>query len=135
MHRFIAVHTLPLGAEIREIEVMHHPRVAGSSKYGMSRVLKVLTDLFSLQMLTRFRDNPIRSFGALGLPFLAGALVAGLTAIVSWPGPIVMPAIAILCSLSFLSCVFYGLLGEVIVESAGRSRARQTLYRNWEANR
>jgi hypothetical protein len=131
MHRFIAVLTLPLGARIREIEVTHHPRIAGSSKYGMSRVLKVLADLFSLQMLTRFRENPIRSFGAIGLPFFVTALIAGLAAIASWPGTIVMPAIGILCSLSFLSCVFYGLLGEAIIESAGRSRTRRTLYRRW----
>ena len=111
-----------------KIEVSHNPRIAGRSKYGISRVFKVLADLFSLQMLTRFRESPIRLFGVLGLPFLAAALVAGLAAIVSWPSPIVMPAITILCSLSFLSCVFYGLLGEAIVESAGRDRARRMLY-------
>jgi dolichol-phosphate mannosyltransferase len=131
MHRFIAVLTLPLGAAIREIEVTHHPRVAGTSKYGISRVFKVLADLFTIQMLTRFRDNPIRSFGALGLIFLVAATVAGAAAVVGWPGTIVMPAVTVLCSLSFLSCVFYGLLGEAIVESAGRGRTRQALYRNW----
>jgi glycosyltransferase involved in cell wall biosynthesis len=130
MHRFIAVLTLPLGVRIREIEVTHHPRVAGSSKYGISRVLKVLADLFSIQMLTRFRENPIRSFGALGLIFLAAAVISGIAAIASWPGPIVMPAVTVLCSLSFLSCVFYGLLGEVIVEYSRRNRMRQTLHRN-----
>jgi hypothetical protein len=111
--------------------VAHHPRVAGSSKYGISRVLKVLADLFSIQMLTRFRENPLRWFGTLGLPFLAAALIAALAAIVSWPRTIVMPAIMILCGLSFLSCVFYGLLGEAIIESAGRNRAGRTLYRCW----
>jgi glycosyltransferase involved in cell wall biosynthesis len=135
MHRFIAVLTMPLGARIREIEVTHHPRVAGSSKYGISRVLKVLADLFSIQMVTRFREHPLRWFGTLGLPFLAAGLIAALTAIVSWPGTIVMPAITILCGLSFFSCVFYGLLGEVIIESAGRNRARRILYRNWGTER
>ncbi len=135
MHRFIAVLTLPLGATIREIEVTHHPRVAGISKYGISRVFKVLADLFTIQMLTRFRENPIRSFGALGLIFLVTAAVAGVAAIVSWPGTIVMPAVTVLCSLSFLSCVFYGLLGEAIVESAGRGRTLQTLYRSWGRGR
>jgi glycosyltransferase involved in cell wall biosynthesis len=130
MHRFIAVLTLPLGARIREIEVTHHPRVAGSSKYGISRVLKVLADLFSIQMLTRFRENPIRLFGTLGLIFLAAAAISGVATIASWPGTIVMPAVTVLCSLSFLSCVFYGLLGEAIVEFSRRDHARQTLYRN-----
>ena len=92
----------------------------------------MLADLFTIQMLTRFRENPIRSFGALGLIFLAAATAAGVAAIVGWPGTIVMPAVTVLCSLSFLSCVFYGLLGEAIVESAGRGRTRRTLYRSWE---
>jgi glycosyltransferase involved in cell wall biosynthesis len=131
-HRFIAVLTVPLGARIREIEVKHHPRIAGTSKYGISRTLKVLIDIFNLQMLTRFRENPIRSFGALSLPFFAIGVVAGVAAIARWPGTMVMPAITVLCSLSFLSCVFYGLLGEAIIESAGRGRTRHALYRRWE---
>jgi glycosyltransferase involved in cell wall biosynthesis len=134
-HRFIAVLTVPLGARIREIEVKHHPRIAGSSKYGISRTLKVLIDIFNLQMLTRFRENPIRSFGALSLPIFAIGAVAGVAAIARWPGTMVMPSITVLCSLSFLSCVFYGLLGEAIIESAGRGRTRRTLYRRLESVR
>lgn len=133
MHRFVAILTMPLGATIREIEVRHHPRVAGQSKYGISRVLKVIADLFGIQMLTRFRDNPLRWFGLLGLPFLGAALLAGVATVAAWPGPIVMPAIVILCTLQLLSCLLYGLLGEVIIESAGRARARRVVYHDWSA--
>jgi glycosyltransferase involved in cell wall biosynthesis len=133
MHRFVAILTMPLGATIREIEVRHHPRVAGQSKYGISRVLKVIADLFGIQMLTRFRDNPLRWFGLLGLPFLGAALLAGAATVAAWPGPIVMPAVTILCTLQLLSCLLYGLLGEVILESAGRARARRVVYHDWSA--
>jgi len=133
MHRFIAILTMPLGARIREIEVRHHARAAGRSKYGLSRILKVVADLFSIQMVTRFREHPLRWFGLLALPFLAAALLAGAATVASWPGTIVMPALAILTSISFLSCLLYGVLGEVIIESAGRGRARRVLYRRWEA--
>lgn len=133
MHRFIAVLTMPLGARIREIEVRHHPRLAGSSKYGVSRILKVVADLFSIQMVTRFREHPLRWFGLLALPFLAAAFLAGVASVATWPGTVVMPAITILTSITFLSCLLYGVLGEAIIESAGRGRVRRVVYRQWEA--
>lgn len=132
MHRFIAILTMPLGAVIREIEVRHHRRGAGSSKYGISRVLKVLADLFAVEMLTRFREHPLRWFGLLGLPFLIAGSLAGMTTAASWPGTIVMPTITVLCSLNLLSCLFSGFLGELIIESAGRGRARHVVYRESE---
>jgi hypothetical protein len=84
MHRFIALLTMPMGTSIAEIQVRHHPRVAGTSKYGLGRVFRVLTDLVTIQMLTRFRESPIRWFALLGTPFLLGTLLAGLAAFWSW---------------------------------------------------
>ena len=122
-------------APSREVEVRHHPRVAGESKYGISRVLKVIADLFAIQMLTRFREYPLRWFGMLGLPFLLASLLATGATAAHWPGTVVMPAVALLTSLTFLSCLLYGLLGEVIIESAGRGRSRRVVYRAWETER
>jgi hypothetical protein len=76
MHRFIGVLVMPTGAAIDEIAVAHHPRVAGISKYGLSRIYKVIADLLTIQMLTRFRENPMRWFALFGAPFLVGAIRA-----------------------------------------------------------
>ena len=59
MHRFIGLMTLPLGASLVEVEVHHRPRMAGASSYGPSRIFKVLVDLFTMQMLSRFRERGV----------------------------------------------------------------------------
>jgi len=119
MHRFIAILTLPLGASITEIEVRHHPRVAGTSKYGISRTFKVLADLFTIQMLTWFRERPMRWFTLMGIPFLVATLLAGLMALVSDAGTVVPAAIALLTTTSFLACLLLGLLAEFVLSTSG----------------
>jgi hypothetical protein len=131
MHRFIAVLTLPAAAAIAEVEVTHHARQAGASKYGLSRVLKVLADLATIQMLTRFQERPARGFALLGLPFLTASLALGAAAGLGWGGPVVAPTTALFAGLVFVSCLLAGLLGEVIVESAGTRAERRVLSREW----
>jgi glycosyltransferase involved in cell wall biosynthesis len=135
MHRFIAILTMPHGAAIEEIEVNHHARVAGESKYGISRVLKVLADLFTIQMITRFRERPAHWFGLLGAPFLLGALLTGLAAAWTWGDSVVFPALCLLLGLVFVSCVFAGLLGEAIIDVSGRARGPGVLAREWGEER
>jgi glycosyltransferase involved in cell wall biosynthesis len=75
MHRFIpAVAAATAGARIVEAPVRHHPRRFGSSKYGLSRVAKVLTDLLVIKMIRSFRDRPLSMFAT-------GALLAVLAAV------------------------------------------------------
>jgi glycosyltransferase involved in cell wall biosynthesis len=81
MHRFIpALAAGMAGARISEMPVRHHPRIAGESKYGLSRVGKVLVDLLTVKMIRSFRMNPARLFGggALGAA-LIGVVTAGLS--------------------------------------------------------
>jgi len=63
MHRFIPVFTSMHGARITEMVVRHHPRLAGHTKYGYDRVLKVLFDLVLVRMLQRYRTKPLHFFG------------------------------------------------------------------------
>jgi glycosyltransferase involved in cell wall biosynthesis len=65
MHRFIPVFTSMHGAKITELVVRHHPRVAGETKYGYDRVLKVLFDLVLVRMLQRYRTKPMHFFGKI----------------------------------------------------------------------
>jgi glycosyltransferase involved in cell wall biosynthesis len=65
MHRFIPVFTTMHGAKITEMVVRHHPRRAGTSKYGYDRVLKVLFDLVLVRMLQRYRTKPMHAFGKI----------------------------------------------------------------------
>ncbi len=84
MHRFIpAVAAAMAGARISEVGVRHHARRFGTSKYGLSRILKVLGDLVTIKMIRSFRDRPLALFGAaalalfgVGLAFAAASMVA-----------------------------------------------------------
>jgi hypothetical protein len=116
MHRFIAVLTMPTGAAIEEIEVRHHPRVAG--------IFKVVADLLTIQMLTRFRESPLRWFGLLGLPFLLGSLVTGAASLLLQSPSVVIPVVSVELGLVFVSVLFAGLLGEALIAASGPSQDR-----------
>jgi glycosyltransferase involved in cell wall biosynthesis len=129
MHRFIVVLAMGVGASIEEVEVRHHPRLAGRSKYGLSRVLKVVSDLFTIRMLTGFQEHPTRWFALMGLPFFVGAVVCGLLALPGGEDSVVLPAVSLLMSLVFAWCVLAGWLGELIMASAARGSGRRTVFR------
>jgi glycosyltransferase involved in cell wall biosynthesis len=69
MHRFIPAVAAMSGARIGELVVNHRPRKYGSSKYGISRTFKVLSDLLALKLITRFGSKPLIGFFALASPF------------------------------------------------------------------
>ncbi len=78
MHRFIPAYAALAGASIAEIPVAHHPRLFGTSKYGISRTVRVLLDLLTLKFLGSFGTKPLYAFGMLGLSSLGcGASIGG----------------------------------------------------------
>lgn len=79
MHRFIPAMTSIAGARIAEIKVRHHARQYGRSKYGLSRVYKVLFDLLVIRMVSGFAARPLAWFAMLALPFFLLS-----TAILTW---------------------------------------------------
>ncbi len=68
MHRFLAALGVGIGARITELPVRHHARRAGTSKYGLGRIFRVLADLVGIKMLIQFAAHPIRWFSLLSLP-------------------------------------------------------------------
>jgi glycosyltransferase involved in cell wall biosynthesis len=79
MHRFVPALARWAGATIAEVVVSHHPRKKGKSKYGLSRILRVLLDLFVVKFLMTYSTQPIQMFGGLGLLcFLISALTLGV---------------------------------------------------------
>jgi glycosyltransferase involved in cell wall biosynthesis len=67
MHRFIPAYAAMVGARVTEIPVNHHPRIAGKSKYGMSRIFRVILDLLVVKFLGGYGSKPIYFFGGAGL--------------------------------------------------------------------
>ncbi|MFQ5735699.1 MAG: glycosyltransferase family 2 protein [Thermodesulfobacteriota bacterium] len=67
MHRFIPAIASWVGASITEVETNHHARKFGTSKYGISRTIRVVLDLITVKFLQSFSTRPIHAFGPGGL--------------------------------------------------------------------
>jgi len=130
-HRFIPALSASVGARITELPVRHHARRFGESKYGISRTVKVLVDLFTLKMITTFRSRPLVGFAVAAVPMVLAALC--FTALWIWAAThfaplkseaIVFPGAALL----WLGAAFYfamlGLVAEVALSSE-RESARE----------
>ena len=76
MHRFIPAYAALAGAAIGEIEVRHHPRRFGVSKYGLSRTIRVILDLVTVKFLGSYGTKPLYAFGLPALISLSlGAIL------------------------------------------------------------
>lgn len=134
MHRFLpALAAATANARISEVPVRHHARRFGVSKYGLTRVAKLLADLLTIKMISSFRESPLAMFGV-------GALMSGLFAtafFVAWlwsfrdagGSPLnayVFPGSALLC---IALAVFLTMLGLIAEEALQKVRAEEQLER------
>jgi glycosyltransferase involved in cell wall biosynthesis len=71
MHRFIPAMTSLAGTKVAEIKVNHRARTFGVSKYGMSRIYKVIIDLLVIKTLLKFSVKPMHLFATGGLISIA----------------------------------------------------------------
>jgi len=76
MHRFLPAICKWRGANITEEVVNHRPRVAGESKYGLKRTVKVLLDLLTVKFMGDYLAKPIYFFGKLAMLFVLIAFAA-----------------------------------------------------------
>jgi glycosyltransferase involved in cell wall biosynthesis len=67
MHRFIPAIASWMGVDVAEMKVNHRPRVAGKSKYGIGRTIRVVLDLITVKFLLSYSTRPIQIFGFIGL--------------------------------------------------------------------
>jgi len=74
MHRFIPAMASIAGPRVAQIRVRHHARRYGQSKYGLSRIYKVLLDLMVIKTVTSFASRPLRWFALLSAPLILIAL-------------------------------------------------------------
>lgn len=118
MHRFIpAMAVGTAGARVTEVPVKHHARAHGQSKYGISRVLKVLADLLTIKMVRSFRTRPLVLAGYSGATCLVFALAFVAAAVVApaADGIVVLSGAALTWAVCGLFLVMLGLIGETVV--------------------
>ncbi len=136
MHRFIPALARWLGARIAEVPVGHRPRTRGASKYGLSRVFRVLLDLLVVKFLLHYSTRPIHFFGIVGigvavLGFIALTWVVGLKL---WD-PVTYrinrnPLLYVGLTFEMIACqlILMGLLGEMLVRIYHETQ-RKPIYR------
>ena len=119
MHRFIPIYASWEGAKVTEVAVHHHPRTAGKTKYGLSRIPRVILDLLVIRFFDKSLDRPIHLFGQFGLLMFLIAFLLFLLAIflkifmnisfILTP----LPLLVVFFSMSGLLCIFIGLVAEI----------------------
>lgn len=78
MHRFIPAIASEQGVRIAEMPVNHRARRFGASKYGLSRTIRVVLDLFTVKFLLSYATRPLQMFGPPGLLMgTAGVAIVG----------------------------------------------------------
>jgi glycosyltransferase involved in cell wall biosynthesis len=131
MHRFIPAMASIAGPRLAEIKVRHHARQFGESKYGLSRVYKVLLDLLTIKTISGFSARPLSWFAALALPFIilssimAVWVTSRLIATESLSLPISGSALFFATLSIFL--IFGGALGELINATGDQNVSKYSL--------
>lgn len=133
MHRFIPAYAAIAGASITEIEVSHHPRRFGVSKYGISRTVRVILDLLTLKFLGSFGTKPLYPFGVPGIASLGmGGLLASTVLLRRAFPPHVranrnpLLLLAVFCSAFGMQCIMMGLLAELLMRTYHESQDKPT---------
>ncbi len=120
MHRFIPVLAKLQGANIVQVDVKHHPRQFGQSKYGLARTFKVMSDLITMVFFRRYIQKPMHLFGTLGFIMLAVGLTLNIYLLVLkvmgediWGKPLLILGLILL--LGGIQLITIGFLAEISI--------------------
>jgi glycosyltransferase involved in cell wall biosynthesis len=138
MHRFLPAIASEQGVEITELVVNHRPRRHGTSKYGISRTMRVILDLMTVKFLLSYSTKPLQIFGLIGFVMgMLGAAVTGWLVFVRLMGALhLMPdqsianrpllLFGILLIFTGVQLVTLGLLAELQVRTYHESQSKPT---------
>lgn len=132
MHRFIPAIASEHGVVVEEAVVNHRARRAGTSKYGLSRTIRVILDLVTVKFLLNYATRPLQIFGLVGLSM--GGLGGLIMVYLAWMRLIERQAIAdrplllfgILLVSSGLQLLTIGLLAELQARTYHESQDKPT---------
>ena len=132
MHRFIPAIASEMGVVVSEVVVNHRARVAGTSKYGLSRTIRVILDLLTVKFLLKYATRPLQIFGRVGVSMgTLGALVLGYLAYVRLfaaqsIGDRPLLLFGILLALTGVQFLTFGLLAEMQARTYYESQDKAT---------
>jgi len=132
MHRFIPAIASEQGVSIAEVAVNHRARRHGSSKYGISRTIRVILDLLTVKFLLSYSTRPVQIFGLIGFAMaIPGALITAYLAFVRMIGaesianrPLL--TYGILLFFTGVQLITLGLLAEMMARTYHESQNKPT---------
>jgi glycosyltransferase involved in cell wall biosynthesis len=133
MHRFIPAIASEQGVAIGELAVNHRARKHGTSKYGISRTIRVVLDLVTVKFLLSYSTRPLQIFGLVGLIMaIPGAAIAGYLALLKTIGgqaigsrlPLLLFGILLL--FTGVQLITVGLLAELLARTYHESQDKPT---------
>ncbi len=131
MHRFIPVLAKMQGARITQVDVHHHPRKTGKSKYGINRTFKVISDLLLLVFMRRYMQKPMHLFGTIGfISFSIGAVInlyllaLKLTGHDIWGKPLLILGLILL--LGGIQLITIGIIADINIRTYYESQNKKT---------
>jgi glycosyltransferase involved in cell wall biosynthesis len=133
MHRFVPVLAAWVGGRITELEVRHHPRTHGSSKYGLLRTYKVIIDLITLKFIGDFSARPNYVFGTFGIASLllgvaSLAVVAYRVLVLRHLEATPLVFFMVVFFLTGVFSIFIGFLAEIVIRGFHETQRRPTYY-------
>ncbi len=132
MHRFLPAIASEQGVRIAEVVVNHRARRAGTTKYGLSRTIRVILDLVTVKFLLSYSTRPLQIFGLLGL--VSGGLGAVVMAYLGWLRLVDHQSIAdrpllllgMLLAFVGVQLLTFGLLAELMARTYYESQGKDT---------
>ena len=131
LHRFIPVLAKLQGAKITQVDVKHHPRKFGKSKYGINRTFRVLSDLVLMVFFRKYLQKPMHLFGTIGFISLGIGVIINLYLLALkilgydiWGKPLLILGLILL--LGGIQLITIGILAEINVRTYFESQNKKT---------
>lgn len=131
LHRFIPVLAAMQGARITQVDVKHHARRFGKSKYGIGRTTRVMSDLITMVFFRKYIQRPMHLFGGLGFASLfLGAVINLYLLVVKLMGndiggrPLLVAGMVFL--LGGIQLITIGIVAEVSIRNYFEGSGRKT---------
>ncbi len=131
MHRFIPVLVRDTGATYTQVAVQHHPRIAGKTKYTITRTFRVVLDLITIKFMQGYITRPMHVMGLPGLLSMAlgvlTLLATVMTRLIDGVHMIRNPLLhlAVMFELVGVQLIATGLLGEIVTRTYYESQGKR----------
>ena len=132
MHRFIPIYAHWGGGKVVELEVRHHPRRHGRSKYGLGRTTNVMLDLLTVTFLGGYATKPSYFFGKPGIALCSAGLLSAAAFVVQfvtrhvWVQPQTLSLLAVFLFTLGVQFLLLGLLAELQIRTYHEAQGKKT---------